>query len=319
MRKLQVLVLALLLFGSAAQAEFPSRPIQWIVPYPAGGGSDAIGRALAQALQGQLGAPVVVENKPGASTNIAVAALLQAKPDGHTLMQAQEAALALNPHLFKKLPYAPQRDFSPIGAIARLPVALVVDAALPVHTLKDLLSHMAAHPGKAAYASPGVGTPHHLAMELFKKSAGVSWTAVPYRGGAAALADVVGGHVPVMMLDLGTGLQSIKAGKVRVLAVASLRRAQALPDVPTLEELGHSSVSVEALQALIGPAGMAEDTVRVLNQALNKALHEPQVRRLLADIGAEALPGTPLELRQMAQASSARWGPIIRDLRLSID
>jgi tripartite-type tricarboxylate transporter receptor subunit TctC len=234
-------------------------------------------------------------------------------------MQAQEAALVLNAHLFKKLPYKPQSDFSYIGAIARLPVALVVDAALPIHTIQGLMDIVAANPAKAIYASPGIGTPHHIAMELFKQSSGLRVAPVPYKGGAAALQDLMGGHLPTMMIDLGSGLQSIKAGKIRVLAIAARQRAQALPDVPTFDDLGFKRVSVDALQALIGPAGMTDETVKLLNAALNKALREPKVRSFFADIGAEALPGSPEDLKLIARAGNDRWGSVIKALELQIE
>lgn len=313
------LAAALLGTGTPASAQCPQRSIQWIVPYPAGGGSDAIARVVTQAMQASLGQPLVIDNRPGASTNIGVAALLQARPDGCTVMQAQEAALALNAHLFSKLPYDPRRDFTFIGAMARLPVALVVDAASPIRSVKDLIDHVKADPQRSSYASPGIGTPHHLAMELFKRAAGLQLPAVPYKGGAAALGDLLGGHVTTMMLDLGTGLASIRSGKLRVLAVASRERARALPDVPTLDELGYKGASVDALQALIGPSGMPKATVKVLNAALNDALRDPKVLAFFAEIGAEALPGSPGDLERLAREADARWGPIIKALEMRID
>lgn len=317
-----LIVAALWLLGAAAAAvaaPYPDHAIRWIVPYPPGGGSDAMARVVAQAVQATLGQPVVIDNKPGAATNIGVAALLQAQPDGYTLMQAQDAALVYNEHLFKKLPYRPERDFSYIGAIARLPLVWVVDAALPIRTLDEFMRYMAAHPEAANYALPGLGTPHHIAMALLMQRTGLRLTAVPFQGGAPALQSVMAGQVPTMMLDLAAGLSFIKAGKVRALAVASAQRARALPELPTFDELGVAGVSVDALQALIGPAGLSDDTVKRLNAALNLALQQPTVAKFLAETGAEALPGTPADLRRYTRAESARWGSVLRSLDLQLD
>lgn len=308
----------LLVMHVDVMAQFPDKPVRWIVPYPAGGGSDVIARVLADAMQDKLGQPVVVENRPGAATNIAVAALLQSKADGHTVMQA-EAALIYNEHLFKKLPYRPATDFSYIGAIGRAPLALVIDPSIPVSTVKELLDYAKANPAKANYAAPGIGTPHHLAMELFKLQSGLAMTQVPYQGGAPAVQALMGGQVMAMMLDLGSGAPAIRAGKVRALAIAWPERVAALPEVPTFAELGLKEVNAYAFPGLVGPAGMPDQAVRVLNAAMNQALQEPKVLASLADMGFQALPVPPAEFKALARRDSARWGPVIRSLDLQLD
>lgn len=308
----------LLTMHAGVFAQFPDKPVRWIVPYPPGGGSDTIARVLAEALQHKLGQPVVVENRPGAATNIAVAALLQSRADGYTVMQA-EAALIYNEHLFRKLSYRPDTDFSYVGAIGRAPLALVVDPALPVRTVKELIDHAKAHPDKANYAAPGIGTPHHLAMELFKLHSGLAMTQIPYQGGAPAVQGLMGSQVMAMMLDLGSGGPAIRAGKVRPLAIAWPERLPALPDVPTFAELGLKDVNAYAFPGLVGPAGMPADAIGVLNAALNQVLHEPKVLASLADMGFQALPVAPAEFKALARRDSARWGPVIRRLDLRLD
>ena len=320
---LRTFCLGLGLLGSTvayAQSVYPNQPIRWIVPYAAGGGTDVIARNLAEAMQPGIAQPLVIDNRPGASTNIGVAQLLQAKPNGYTVMQAENAALLFNEHLFAKLPYKPDADFTYIGAIGRLPVALVVGPNYPARTLAEFITHAKAQGDKLSYASPGNGSPHHLAMELFKQASGLNAMAhVPYKGAAPAMQDVVGGQVPVMMLDLASGLQMIKSGKMRALAVALPKRAQALPDVPTFDELGHKEVNAFAYQGLIGPAGMPQDVVDRLNSELNKALHNAKVQKLFAEFGLEVLPGTSKDFYSTARSESARWGKVIKAASIQLD
>jgi tripartite-type tricarboxylate transporter receptor subunit TctC len=227
------------ILSSAAHAQtFPTQPIRWIVPYSPGGGTDTMARSLAEAMQPGLGQPLIVDNRPGAATNIGVAALLQSKPDGYTVMQAENAALLFNEHMFAKLPYKPESDFTYIGAIGRIPVALVVHPSFPAKTLAEFIAHAKANPDKVDYASPGIGTPHHMAMALFEQQAGLKITHVPYKGAAPALQDLMGGQVKVMMIDLVSGLAPIKSGKVRALAIALPQRATAMPELPTFAEQG---------------------------------------------------------------------------------
>lgn len=311
-------VVLLVLPNAAVHAQYPDKPVRLIVPYPPGGAADAVARLVSEAMQVSLGQSILVDNRPGAATNIGVAALLQSRPDGYTLMEAENAALLFNEHLFRNLPYKPGVDFAYVGAIGRLPVALVVAPSFPAKTLAGFIEHVRAHPG-THYASAGIGTPHHLAMELFKQKAGLSMTHVPYKGAAPALQDLMGGQVQTMMLDLGSGLQAIRAGKLRVLALAWPQRSRTLPDVPTFDELGVRDINASALLGLVGPAGMPEHVVTLLNASLGQALQQPKVTKYFADIGLEVTPGTPAEFQLRARSESARWGTVIKALDLQLD
>jgi tripartite-type tricarboxylate transporter receptor subunit TctC len=305
-------------FGVRAQA-FPDQPVRWIVPYPAGGGTDVLARTVAEAMRVALGQQILIDNRPGASTNIGGEIVARAKPDGYTVMSADNAILAYNEHLFSKLPFNPEKDFTYIGGMARFPLALVVNPNFPAKTVKEFIAYAKANPGKLNYASPGNGSPHHLAMELFKNRAGTFITHIPYRGAAPAVQDVIGGQLPCMFLDLAGGLPVMQAGKVRVLAIGSAKRAPSLPNVPTLAEAGVPNVEVYAFQGLLGPAGLPEAVVARLNSELNKALLSAVVQKRAADFGMEVLPGTPAQFKAMARAEALRWGPIIKTAGVKLD
>ena len=305
--------------GAFAQADYPNQPIRWVVPYPAGGGTDVLARTMAEAMRGPLGQQIVVDNRPGASTNIGAQMVATAKPDGYTLMSADNALLAYNEHLFSKLPFSPEKDFTYIGGLSRFPLALVVHPGFEAKTLKDFIAYAKANPGKLNYASPGNGSPHHLAMEMFKNRTQTFLTHIPYRGAAPALQDVMGGQVPCMFLDLAAGLPVIQAGKVRALAIGSARRVAALPEVPTLAEAGVPHTEVYAFQGVLAPAGLPAALTTRLNAEINKALATPAVAKRMQDFGMEALPGTPEQFRAMARSESQRWGAIIKSAGVKLD
>ena len=309
---------ALATAGVQAQT-YPDQQVRWVVPYPAGGGTDVLARTVAEALRPALGQQIVVDNRPGAATNIAGELVARAKPDGYTVMSADNAILAYNEHLFSRLPFSPDKDFSYIGAMARFPLALVVHPDFPARNLKDFIAYAKANPGKVNYGSPGNGSPHHLAMEMFKNRTGTFITHIPYRGMAPAMQDVMGGQVPCMFLDLAGGLATMQSGKVRVLAIGSAKRAPSLPEVPTLAEAGLPNVEVYAFQGLLGPAGMPDAVVARLNSELNKALVSATVQKRAADFGMEVLPGTPAQFKAMARAEAVRWGPIIKSAGVRLD
>lgn len=302
-----------------AQASYPDQLIKWVVPYPAGGGTDVIARSLAEAMRQTLGQQIVIDNRPGASTNIGADLVAKSKPDGYTIMSADNAVLAFNEHLFGKLPFNPERDFTYIGAIGKFPLALVVNPDFPAKDFKEFLAYVKANPGKVNYASPGNGSPHHLAMELFKNRTGTFITHIPYRGAAPAMADVMGGQVPCMFLDLASGLPIMQGKKVRVLAIGSGARNKLLPDVPTLAEVGVRDAEVFAFQGLLGPAGLPANVVNRLNGDLNKAMSTPAVLKRFADFGMEAMPGSPQQFQQLARAESRRWGPVIKAAGIKLD
>ena len=303
---------------ASAQA-LPDQPLRWIVPYPAGGGTDVLARTLAEAMRESLGQQVVIDNRPGASTNIGAQIVASAKPDGGTFMSADNAVLAFNEHLFSKLPFNPEKDFTYIGGISRFPLALVVHPGFEAQTLQDFIAYAKAHPGKLNYASPGNGSPHHLAMEMFKLRTGTFITHIPYRGAAPAMQDVMGGQVPCMFLDLAAGLPVIQAGKVRALAIGSAQRATQLPQVQTLAEGGVKNSEVFAFQGMLAPAGLPPAITARLNSDLNKALGSASVKKRMADFSMEAMPGTPEQFKAFARAESKRWGEIIRTANIRLD
>lgn len=272
------LALATSPFASAQPAAYPTQPIKWIVPYVAGGGTDNLARTLAEAMQPSLGQPLIIDNRPGASTNIGVGVMMQAKPDGYTIMQAENAALLFNEHMFAKLPYKPASDFTYIGTIGRFPVALVVHPDFPAKNVAEFVRYVKANPDKVSYASPGNGSPHHMAMELFKQKAGLTITHVPYKGAAPAMTDVMGGQVPTMMLDLASGLPIIKSGKVRVLAlVVILALSLVLPP------------AVAPVQVVVVPIAQHKPGVLDAANALKSRLEALDLRVKLDD--SEQSPG----------------------------
>ncbi len=319
-------LLATLASGAAVAAtpfahaqEYPSQLIRWVVPYPAGGGTDVIARTLAESMRQTLGQQIIVDNRPGASTNIGADIVAKSKPDGYTLLSADNAVLAFNEYLFSKLPYNPEKDFTYIGAIGKFPLALVVHPEFPAKNFKEFLAYVKANPGKVNYASPGNGSPHHLAMEMFKVRTGTFITHIPYRGAAPAMADVMGGQVPCMFLDLASGLAIMQSNKVRVLAIGTGARSKLLPNVPTLAEVGVPDTEVFAFQGILGPAGLPPAVVAKLNGDLNRAFSSPTVQKRFDDFGMEAMPGTPAQFAALSRAESKRWGPIIKQAGIKLD
>lgn len=317
LRLIPVLAAASALQMAAAEG-FPDKPIKWIVAYPPGGGSDVVARTVAASMGEALGQTIVVDNRPGAATRIAVSALLQSKPDGYTVMTGENASMMWNEYMFSNLGYNPRKDFTYIGAIGRFPVALVVNPAFPAQTLGEFIDYVRKNPGKVNYASPGSGTPHHLAMELFKQRANLNLVHVPYKGSAPAMQDVMANQVPVQILDLASGLPVIRSGKLRALAVAMPERSNALPDVPTFKEAG-LAVDAYAMFGLIGPAGIPREAVTKLNAALNKALADPKTVKLFTDTAAEAAPGSPEAFEREVSAERERWAPVIKAGAIRMD
>ena len=319
-RQLIAAASVLLTAGAAlAQGNYPDQIIKWVVPYPAGGGTDNLARTLADTMHGPLGQTIVVDNRPGAATNIGADSVAKARPDGYTIMSADNAMMAFNEHLFKKLPYSPDKDFTYIGAIGRFPLVLAVHPDFPKKDFKSFLAYVRANPGKVSYASVGNGSPHHLAMEMFKYRTKTDILHIPYKGAAPAMQDVMAGQVPVMFLDLASGLPIVQSGKVRVLAIGTSKRSPLLPDVPTLAELGVPDTEVFAFQGLVGPAGLPAAVTTRLNRELNKALANPAVLKRFTDFGMEPMPGTPEQFHVLAREESSRWGPIIKANGIALD
>ncbi len=310
---------ALALAPQAAAQSFPNKPIRWIVPYAAGGGSDFLARTIGQQLSTNIGQPIVVENKPGANTAIAAAETARSPHDGYTVMSADNGTLVFNPALYKNLSYNPTRDLAPVSLLGKFPMILVVGASAEYKDARDFLAKVKAAPGKVSYASAGAGSPHHLAMELLKERAGLRMVHIGYRGAAPALLDVVGGQVPAMMTDLAAGAAFLKAGKLRPLAVANATRLPQLPNVPTFAEVGLQGVEAAALVGMVAPAGTPPDVIAKLQTSVAAAIKQPEVNRKLVDFGVEPVGSTPEQFAALLRSETALWHKLIRDLNITLE
>jgi tripartite-type tricarboxylate transporter receptor subunit TctC len=314
----RLLALAVLSLPLAAAA-FPDKTIEWVVPYPAGGGSDVVARTLAEPMGKTLGQTIVVNNKPGAATNIGADYVAKAKADGHVMLTADTATLAANPFLYAKLPYDVEKDFAPVGLMARFPMLLVVNAGVPAKTLAEFTAWAKAQPGGINYATPGSGSPHHLATELFRERSGLKLTHVPYRGAAPAVQDVIGGQVPFMFADTASAYPHIQSGKLRAIGVASPKRVAGFDTVPTLAEQGLKDFEAYAWQGLVVPAATPPAAVAILNKALVAALATTAVKARFQTLGLEALSSTPAQMAAYAKSERDKWGQVIRANNIRLD
>jgi tripartite-type tricarboxylate transporter receptor subunit TctC len=300
-------------------AEFPTKPIKLIVPFPAGGGTDFFARVIGNKLAETVKWVVVVDNKPGAGGNIGVDAAAKSPPDGYTLVMGQTSNLAINPTLYRKLPYKPLTDLTPVVLVADAPLALVVASQSPYKTLADLVAAAKAKPGELTFASPGNGTVAHLAGELFQTAAGVKFRHIPYKGSSQALTDLMGGQVQLFMASVPTALSQIKGGKLRALAVTSTKRSPALPDVPTIAESGYKGFDANTWFGLLVPAGTPAPVVARLNAEVNKVLNMPDVREKFAAEGGGALGGTPEDFAALLKADYSKWAKVVKDSGATVD
>jgi len=306
--------LALLIVPEAgAQADYPTRTIKLIVPYPAGGTTDLLGRLVADQIKTGLKATVIVENRPGAATTLGAEQVARAEPDGYTLLMATSTTLAINKTLYKKLAYDPVKDFSAISLVAAVPFALIVNPQIPASTLAEFIAYAKATPG-LAYGSAGNGSPQHLGAEMLKSVARIDIRHVPYRGSIPAMLDVIAGHIPFMIVDLQPALQQIREGKVRVLGVTTLSRVAAAPDIPTIEEGGLKGFELVAWQGVVAPAGTPRPIVDALATQIAKLLADPATRDRFAAIALEALPGsTPDSFSAHIRSEIDRWAVIVKN------
>ncbi len=315
------LILALLsaVAVPAALAAYPEKPVEWVVPYPAGGGADVVARTLAEAMGKSLGQTLIVNNKPGAATNIGADYAAKAKADGQVILTADTATLAANPWLYTKISYKAEQDLAPVGLIARFPMLLVVNPSVPVKTYKEFLAWAARQDGGINYASPGAGSPHHLATELLREQTKLKLTHIPYRGAAPAVQDVVGGQVPFMFVDTAAGYPHIISGKLRAIAVASPARIKTFADVPTFAEQGLAGFEAYAWQGLTVPAGTPAPVIATLNKSLQEALNSTAVKARFQVLGLEALGGTPEQMRAYWKQELAKWGQVIKAANIKLD
>jgi tripartite-type tricarboxylate transporter receptor subunit TctC len=311
-----VAVIACLGVVGAAQADsYPDRPIQLIVPFPAGSGTDIMGRIVAEGMAKRLGGSVVVMNRPGASTIIGAQFVANSPADGYTLLLASYNH-AINPSIFKTVPFDPVRDFSAVGGIGDLPFALVVNPSLPVHNVGELVAFLKRNPGKYAYASTGNGTPPHVAGELFKKEAGIKMMHVPYKGSAAALAAVMGGEVPVMFVNIASAQAQITGHKLRVLAVTTPERLAQLPGTPTMVEQGYPDFNITIWGGMLAPAQTPTAVIEKLTGALRATLASADTRKKLNDQGMRVHYTPPAQFSAFVRSEITRLGKIATAIHL---
>ena len=324
MKILKTLAMAALLTApfttmTAAQADYPEQPIRWIVPYAAGGGSDFLARTISNALTGIIGQSVVVENKPGGNTAIAAAETARARPDGYTVLSADNGTLVFNSALYSSLTYDPVKDLTPVTLLGRFPMILVADPASGLDSVEKVIERARKDQAGMNFASAGAGSPHHLAMELFRNELKLDMTHIPYKGAAPSLTDVAGGQVPVMMVDMAAGAGFIKGGKVKPLAVAHPERLPQLPDVPTFAELGYPSVVAAAHVGMVAPAATPPETIKVLNEKVVAALNDPKVNSTLVEFGIQPVGNSPSEYAEMLKTETDRWHALIKELGITLD
>jgi tripartite-type tricarboxylate transporter receptor subunit TctC len=304
-----------LLTGRQAGAEvnYPSQTIKMIVPYPAGGTTDFLGRLVADQFARGLGATVIVENKAGAGTTLGAEFVARSGPDGYTLLMATSTTLAINKTLYRKLPYDPVKDFAPIALVAAVPFALIVNPQVPANTLAEFIAYAKSMPG-LAYGSAGNGSPQHLGAEMLKAAAGIDIRQVSYRGSVPAMLDVIAGQIPFMVVDLQPALPQIRTGKVRVLGVTTTKRVAAAPDIPTLAEGGLAGFELVAWQGVVAPSGVPRAIVEQLAAQIAKLMADPATRDKLTAIALEPLTGsTPDSFASYIKTEVDRWADIVRN------
>jgi tripartite-type tricarboxylate transporter receptor subunit TctC len=320
-RSIAGLLAAALLTGLHAPVsaqKLSDRPITMVVPFTAGTGIDILARLTGEELQQRWGQTVVVENKPGASGNIGTQHAAQRPADGHTLMMTVNT-FVMNVSLFKSVPYDPQSSFAPIIEVATGAVALAVHTSVPANSVRELVDYAKANPAKINYASPGRGTPQHLAMELFKLNAGVDLVHVAYAGSAGAVRDLVGGHVGAMFIPLHTVLPLANDKQVRLLAIGSAKRSSLAPEVPTLAQAGVSGFEVDLWYALLAPVGTPPDIVGRYNTVMNEMLASPKVKEALQKQGLVASGGSPVQLAELIARDQARWAKVVKDANIAAE
>jgi tripartite-type tricarboxylate transporter receptor subunit TctC len=318
-RRLLAFIAALATTAAFAQGDYPNKPIKLIVPFPPAGGTDTLSRAIAQSIATDTKWTIVVENRPGAGGNIGLDAAAKSPPDGYSIAMGQTANLAVNPALYSSMPFDPLKDFAPIALLSSQPLIIVVSAASPYKTLKDLVDAAKKNPGKVNMASAGNGTIGHIGGELFQRRAGIKMTHVPYKGAGAAVTDIMGGSVETIFGNSQSVGGLISGGRLRPLAVTSPKRLAAFPDVPTVAESGYPGFEAATWSGLVAPAGTPKPIIDKLNVAANKALGTAEMKKRLADEGSTPLGGTPQQFADYIKVEHAKWGAAVRDAGIKLD
>jgi tripartite-type tricarboxylate transporter receptor subunit TctC len=309
------------LFMAAAVAhaqQYPAKPVRIVVGFPPGGAVDILARAVAPKLAESLGQQLIVDNRPGASSTIAADIAAKSPPDGYTLLMVS-AAHAVNPSLYRKLPYDTERDFAPISLVAATPYILVVHPSLPVHNVRDLIQLAKQHRGELSYASSGNGGLPHLSGELLKLKAGIDMSHIPYKGSAAVTRDVLGGHVPICFNNLLSAMPHVHAGRLRALGVTSAKRLEAAPDVPTIAEAALPGYEVVGWYGMLAPAGTSKDVISRLSKETERAVRAPEVGKRLASEGVDAVGSTPEAFTAVIRTDIGKWGEVVRAAGAKVD
>ncbi|MFZ0067472.1 MAG: tripartite tricarboxylate transporter substrate binding protein [Pseudolabrys sp.] len=319
----RVTVAALLATGlfsqQAALAQYPTKPVHIVVPYPAGGAVDAFARVLTQQLSELWGQQVGVDNRPGASTMIGAEQVAKSPPDGYTLLLTAELTLAIVPHLYEKILYDPLRDFAPIVALVSATQALVANPSLPAKTVKDLVALAKVKPGQLTYGSFGNGSTGHLNMEVLQAMTGARFNHIPYNGAGPAMNDVIGGHIDFMLAALSIVKGNVQAGKLRMIGVGSNHRSSEFPDVPTISESGAPGFEAKSWFGLLAPAGTPPDVVKKINQDVTKVMSDRAfAEKYLAAQSLEPITGTPEQFAALIRAETVRWGKVIKDADIKV-
>ena len=305
-------LLALLPLTTVAQSNYPNKPINFIVPYGAGGGADSRSRQIAQKMSVILKQPIIVDNKPGAGGNIGTEFIARAAPDGYTIGMGNFAPMAVNKTLFGNLRYDPETDIAPIVLIEKGPLVLVVNPSSPYKTVQDIVAAAKAKPGILTFSSGGIGGSHQLSAELFEQNAGIEMVHVPYKSGSAGLTDLMAGNVTMMFDQMYSAMPSIKADKLRPIAITSKKRSPLLPNVPSFSEVGYPKVEVLNWQGLIAPKGTPKAVIDKLNAAANEALKDPGLRELMLSQGNEIGGGSPAEFAALIKSESTKWSAVVK-------
>ena len=311
--------LLLAAIGGAAASDYPSRNITLVVPYPPGGGVDAMARVVAAKLTESLKQQVVVDNRGGAGGTIGTKLVARAAPDGYTLLLGHTGTIAINPSLYVKLGIDPRKEFAPIGLVASMPVALLANPAFPAKTVADVIAIARQQPGKINIGSSAVGTGGYMSAELFKAEAGVNVVIIPYKGTAPVMNDLLGGHMPMAFGVLPPALGNIKAGKLRALAVASKKRFSLLPDVPTFDESGLPGFESVLRYGVLAPAGTPQEIIDKLSAEVRKLAGDPEVQKLVQLSGGDALSSTPAEYAADIEKEEKKWGGLVKKLGLKVE
>ena len=312
-------ILALAASAAFAQSSYPTKPVNVIVPWPPGGPSDIAARPLAKGLQDELKQPFVIDNRGGAGGNIGTAMVTKAAPDGYTLLVTSSAPIVINQSLYKDMTFKSETDLAPITNLLRVPLIVAVHPSVPAKNLQELIAWIKAQNGKVQFASAGNGTPQHLTGELFKTQAKLDITHVPYKGSAPAIADLIGGHVPIMFDSAIAIIPQIKAGKVRAIAITSAKRSASLPDVPTFDESGMKGFESYAWYGFFAPAKTPPDVIAKLNAAALKTMKTPEWQKILADTGSENVGETPEQFAAFTRAEAAKWAKVVKESGATID